>query len=50
MDPNRKLSVACANTVDNCTIAYNNYHSFIKQNFGDDFMLESKYVQGLSIF
>jgi len=50
MDPNRELVDACSNTVDDCKIAYNDYHQFIKKNFGDDFMLNSKYVQGLSYF
>jgi hypothetical protein len=46
MDPNREQIDACANTVDDCTIAYTDYHRFIKQNFGDNFMLNNKFAQG----
>ena len=47
MDPNRKLIDACANTIDDCKTAYNDYHRFISKNFGQNFMIKSKYVQGM---
>ena len=46
MDPNRAPLDACDNIVDNCETAYNDYHRFISNNFGNKFMLNSSFEQG----
>lgn len=51
MDPNRDPSVSCANQIDDCVRAYNDYHSMITTKFKKEFMQSSKasvvYSRGL---
>ena len=51
MDPNRDMDVSCANEVDDCRQAYNDFHFFIKKYFAIDLMGRSsnQYEQGLLI-
>ncbi len=51
MDPNRDMTKSCANEVDDCRQAYNDFHFFIKKYFVTDLMgpSEKKFEQGLLI-
>jgi len=49
MDPNRNMEISCANEVDDCRKAYNDFHFFIKKYFATDLMgrQQNPFEQGL---
>lgn len=49
MDPNRKFTDSCFDCSEDSGVAYQEYHNMIKEHFGDQFMLNSPYEQGLLI-
>jgi len=46
MDPNRSFGESCFDTNEDSGIAYKDYHRFIENNFGENYMLNSSYSQG----
>ena len=47
MDPNRELLDACFDITEDSGKAYKDFHNMIETNFCKNFMLNSKYEQGL---
>lgn len=47
MDPNREPTLACMTQVDDCFIAFTQYHAMIDDNFKRDFVLAKGYDQSL---
>lgn len=46
MDPNREFNDSCFDTNEDSGIAYKDYHGFIENNFGKNYMLTNSYAQG----
>jgi hypothetical protein len=50
MDPNREFYDSCFDTNEDSGIAYKDYHGFIENNFGKNYMLTNSYAQGICFF
>lgn len=46
MDPNRKFCESCYDCTEDSGVAYKDYHSMIREYFGEKFMLNSTFEQG----